>query len=102
MKLLWSGLKSIISNKNSKVNIVNKLNDVNGTLTNDPTVIANTFNDFFVNVAGNVTKGMPRTRKSPMDYLGTRNKYTFFMTPAIPMEISDIINSFQKWKIYRP
>ena len=91
MKLLWSGLKSIISNKNSKVNIIGKLSDVNGNLTNDPAVIANTFNDFFVSVAGNVAKGIPRTRKSPMDYLGTRNEYSFFMTPVIPMAVSDII-----------
>ena len=72
MKLLWSDLKSIIKNKNSNMNIISKLNDVNGSLTTDPAVIASTFNDFFVNVAGNVAKVIPRTRKSPMDYLGTR------------------------------
>ena len=31
MKLLWSGLKSISSNKNLKVNIISKLNDINGS-----------------------------------------------------------------------
>ena len=102
MKLLWSGLKSIISNKNSKVNIISKLNDVNGNLTNDPAVIANTFNDFFVNVAGNVAKGIPRTRKSPMDYLGTRNEHSFFMTPVIPMEVSDIISLLNTGKSIGP
>ena len=54
MKLLWSALKSVISSKNSKMNIISKFNDVNGDLTTDPEVIANTFNDFFVNVAGNL------------------------------------------------
>ena len=102
MKLLWSGLKSIISNKNSKVNIISKLNDVNGNLTNDPAVIANTFNDFFVNVAGNVAKGIPRTRKSPMDYLGTRNEHSFFMTPVIPMEVSDTISLLNTGKSIGP
>ena len=102
MKLLWSGLRSIISNKNSKVNIISKLNDVNGNLTNDPAVIANTFNDFFVNVAGNVAKGIPRTRKSPMDYLGTRNEHSFFMTPVIPMEVSDIISLLNTGKSIGP
>ena len=102
MKLLWSGLKSIISNKNSKVNIISKLNDVNGNLTNDPAVIANTFNDFFVNVAGNVAKGIPRKRKSPMDYLGTRNEHSFFMTPVIPMEVSDIISLLNTGKSIGP
>ena len=90
MKLLWSGLTSIIGNNNSKTNIISKLNDVNGNLTTDLTEIANTFNNFFVNVAGNTTKGIPRTRKSPMDYLGTRNEHSFSMAPVLPMEISDI------------
>ena len=69
MKLLWSALKSVISSKNSKMNIISKFNDVNGDLTTDPEVIANTFNDFFVNVAGNFAKGIPKTRKSPLVYL---------------------------------
>ena len=102
MKLLWSGLKSIISNNNSKTNIISKLNDVNGNLTTDPTEIANTFNNFFVNVAGNTTKGIPRTKKSPMDYLGTRNEHSFLMTPVLPMEISDIKSSLKTGKSIGP
>ena len=102
MKLLCSGLKSIISNKNSKENIISKLTDVNGNLTTDPAVVANTFNDFFVNVAGNVAKGIPRTRKSPMDYLGTRNEHSLFMTPVIPIEISDMISLLNTGKSIGP
>ena len=102
MKLLWSGLNSIISNNNSKTNIISKLNDVNGNLTTDPTEIANTFNNFFKNVAGNTTKGIPRTRKSPLDYLGTRSEHSFCMTPVLPMEISDIISSLKTGKSIGP
>ena len=102
MKLLWSGVNSTISNNNSKTNIISKLNDVNGNLTTDPTEIANTFNKLFVNVAGHTTKGIPRTRKSPMDYLSTRNEHSFFMTPDLPMEISDLICSLKTGKSIGP
>ena len=102
MKLLWSGIKSIISNNNSKTNIISKFNDINGNLTTDPTMIANTFNNFFANVAGNITKSITRTRKSPMDYLGNRNEHSLFMTPVLPMEISGIISSLKTGKSIGP
>ena len=52
MKQLWSGIKSVISiRKSSNVNVINKLNDKNGTITSDPAVIANIFNKYFVNVS---------------------------------------------------
>ena len=65
-------------------------------------MIANTFNNFFANVAGNSTKSIPRTRKSPMDYLGTRNEHSFFITPVLPMEISGIISSLKTGKSIGP
>ena len=44
MKLLWSGIKLVISiRKSSNVNVINKLKDTNGTITSDPTVICTYF-----------------------------------------------------------
>ena len=37
-----------------------------------------------------------------MDYLGTRNEHSFFMTPVLPMEISDIISSLKAGKSIGP
>ena len=56
MKLPWSGIIGIISNKSSNVNVIGKLRDSNGNMTTDPTGIANSFNEFFVNVGKNVTQ----------------------------------------------
>ncbi len=102
MKHLWSGINTFISNKNSIVNVISELKDVNGNITTDSTVIANTFNKFFVNVGNNVTKTIPRTMKSPMDYLGSSNGNSFFITPAVPMEISDIISMLKTGKSIGP
>ena len=92
MKLLWSGIKTIISNKNSNVNVINKLKDASGNITSESNVIANTFNDFFVSVGKNVTQKIPRTMKSPMDYLRYNNEHSFFITPTIPTEVTGIIS----------
>ena len=69
MNFLWSGIKTIISSKNSNVNVINKLKDASGNITSESNVIANTFNDFFVSVGKNVTQKIPRTMKSPITYI---------------------------------
>ena len=102
MKLLWTGIKSIISLKNSHVNIINKIKDENGNLTTDSSKMANIFNDFFVNVADNITKKIPRSKKSPMDYLSNKNSHSVFISPSVPYEISDIIDQFKTGKSIGP
>ena len=65
-------------------------------------MIANTFYDFFANVAENFAKGISRTRKSPMAYLGSRNGHLFCIAPVIPLEISDIISLLKIGKSIGP
>ena len=77
MKLLWTGIKSIISIKNSRVNVINKVKDANGNTTTDSATMATIFNDFFVNVADGVTKVIPRSPKSPLDYLDKESPHSF-------------------------
>ena len=81
MKLLWTGIKSIISLKNSQVNIISKIKDANGNLTADSLTMANISNNFFVNVADDITKKTPRSKKSPMDYLSNKNPHSFSYSP---------------------
>ena len=102
MKLLWTGIKSIISIKNSQVNVINKLKDKNGNIKTDPATMATIFNDFFVNVADNVTKRTPRSLKSPLDYLDNENPNSFFITPTAPHEIVDIIDVLKTGKSLGP
>ena len=73
-KLLWIGIKSIISIK-YWVNVINKLKNANGNLTAESATMATVFNDFFVNVADAVTKIIPRSPKSLLDYLGNENQH---------------------------
>ena len=102
MKLLWTGIKSIISIKNSHVNVINKLKDTNGNLITDSTSMANIFNNFFVNLADGVTKNTPRSQRPPLDYLDNRNQLSFFISPETPYEISDIIDLFKTGKSIGP
>ena len=102
IKLLWTGIKSIISIKNSRVNVINKLKDANGNLTTASATMATVFNDFFVNVADGVTKRIPTSPKFPLDYLQNENPHSSFIAPSAPYEVSDIIDSLKAGKSIGP
>ena len=103
MKQLWSGIKSVISiRKSSNVNVINKLKDLNGNITSDPTVIANIFNKFYVNVSHDITKNLPRSNKSPVTFMGDRAGNSFFISPSVPSDVSDIIALLKSGKSLGP
>ena len=103
MKELWSGITSIIDiKKSSNINFISKLKDSTGNIASDPAVIANIFNEFFVNVSHDITKNIPRTVKSPMNVMGSRVGHSFFTAPSVPSEISDIISYLKFGKSLGP
>ena len=53
-----------------------------GKEINDPQQMANIFNNFFVNVSKKITNAIPRTRKSPLDYLTLRAPRVLVPTPS--------------------
>ena len=69
MKNLWTSIKSIINTKSkNSLQSISQLT-ANGEVIQDPQKIANVFNNFFVNVSTQVCSEIPRTKKSPLDYL---------------------------------
>ena len=101
MKMLWSGIRSII---NSKLNIGSSISCLthNGVKVNDSKQMANIFNNVFVNTAKKINENIHRTRKSPLDYLSFQNGSSFFISPASPEEIKVIINSLKSGKAVGP
>ena len=93
MKKLWSGIRSIVNVSDNKtgINISHLLQD--GKKIDDPHKMANIFNNFFVNVSKKITSTIPRTRKSPFDYLKHSHDKSFFLSPVAPKEVERLINS---------
>ena len=54
--------------------------------------MSNIFNYFYVNVADGITKTIPLTPKSPLEYLSNRTGNSLFLTPVTLLEVNDIIN----------
>ena len=74
----------------------------NGNRIDDPTKIGNIFNNHSVNVASNIDRSIPRTRKSPTDYLKNRNADSMFLSPVTEQEIEFIIQSLNSQKSVGP
>ena len=102
MKKLWSGIKTIISHKSSISSSINKLKDKDGNVTSDHNKMSNIFNDFYVNVADSITKSIPMTPKSPLDYLSNRTGNSLFLTPITLMEVNNLISILNPSKSVSP
>ena len=74
----------------------------NGKVVQDPKQIAQIFNNSFINVAAQIDSDIPRTRKSPLDYLGCKLEHSFFLSPTDSAEIESIISQLKNRKAVGP
>ena len=102
MKLLWKGIKDIISLKPNSSDTFSHLVDDNGSKISDCVHIANEFNEYFTNVAEGITKNIPRTQKSPLSYLRNSNSNSFFISPCTTEDVSKVIRSLKNGKSSGP
>ena len=96
MKMLWTGIRSIINIKSRKFWNISQLVQNCETVQN-PKDIATILNKYFVNIAGKIDAEIPRTRKSPLDYLGRKIDSSFFLSPTDSAEIENIISQLKNF-----
>ena len=73
---------------------------MNGKIVDEPIDIANSFNDFFVNVGPETEKTVPKVpNKSPSQFLKNRNQLDFIIAHISANEIVDIIAALPKKSI---
>ena len=95
MKMLWKGIKAIINIKRNKFYNFSHLTQ-NGKRIDNPKDIAQVFNQYFTNIAAKIDEEIPRTRKSPFDYLRQMNELTFFLSPTDSAEVESIISNSKR------
>ena len=102
MKMLWKGIKSIVSLRSNNLDTISHLTGIDGSKITSPGQMANEFNHFFTNVSSDITKKIPRTPKSPLAYLSNPNLESFFVSPCAPNEVSTVIQSLKNGKSSGP
>ena len=92
-KKSWQVIKSVI---NIRKNIlINTKSTVNSATLNDGNVIANKFNNLFVNVGTVLVKSIPPSDKNPVDYIQQVIITNLYFDPTTENEICKIIGSFK-------
>ena len=102
MKMLWNGIKSVVSMKQANFDTISFLKEADGSKMTDLLKIANNFNKYFTSVASEITKKIPRTPKSPLAYLSNRNMESFFISPCTSNEVSLVIQALKNGKSSGP
>ena len=77
----WKGIKSIISIRQT-IDCHSSSLMVNGEMTNDPLKIANSYNNYFSNIADKLQNKINSTGVDFSSYLGTPTEQTFLFEPA--------------------
>ena len=78
--MLSFGIRSIINVENARLNNMSQIVQDDKIISNLKE-IAQSFNQYFVNVASNFDKDIPRTKICSLDYLGDRSSVLFFLYP---------------------
>ena len=93
IKKTWEGIRSIVNIKNSVNPKISQLN-INGTVIDEPKLVVNEINHFFVNVGPNTEKEVPKVPNiSPENFLKNRNQFNFIIAHVSNEEVLEIINS---------
>ena len=101
MKMLWTGIRSIINIKSKQFHNISQLVQ-NSEIVQNSKEIANIFDNYFVNITGKIDSEIPRTRKSPLDYLGDKLEKSFFISPTNSGEVESIIAQLKNKKSAGP
>src|SRR3984885_2012714 len=79
------------------VNIPLKINE---TLIDDPNIISNEFNDYFVSIGPKMAESVPLANHNYLHYLNNPLSKSMFLNPVTTDEVNDIILNLKTTKPY--
>ena len=89
-KKVWSGINDIINSRRKSSSTEIYVND-NGEIIIDQKIVANKFNDFFINVADKLVQKLGKGNTEFQDYLKNPNESSLFLSEIDPGEIALLI-----------
>jgi len=97
-KAIWGNLNKLFNKNNYKGNTVNKLN-CNGNSVDDPKVICERFNQYFLNVANDLSKQKNNLNYNNFkQYLGPSVSNSFFCSDVLLTELREVVHSLKPSK----
>ena len=95
---VWRIIKSLLSSSRSNTSLPHKLKHHN-TFTTNPTLIANSFNDYFSGIGKTLADQFKPSRESEhIKYLTKRLHQSLFLTPTTSFEVFNLISGLKNTK----
>ena len=95
-KHTWNIINTVLNKSKDKPQI-SKLN-CNGTISKDPRVMAESFNNYFSQIGTDLASKIPPTNRHFTDFLNNPNPDSLFLDPVDELEILNIINNLDNKK----
>ena len=90
IKKTWKGINNLL-NRPGNLKVSDIFLNIDGKLFTDQKIVVDKMNNYFVNVADNLAKKIPRTNQSHNDYLKNPNTHSMYLTEIASDEIHKII-----------
>ncbi len=101
VKKLWKGIRNLINVSNKSATNINKLIE-NGREILHNKEIADTMNNFYVNIGKSIDKKIPKGDKPFSHYLHNRNLYDIILNPCTNDEVRKYIGNLSESKASGP
>ena len=88
-KKSWTGINTILS-RQSKTKASDIFLNSNGNLFTDQKTVSKMFNNYYINVAGNLEKKIPKPKTKFQDYLKNPNEHSIYLKETTPAEVKAI------------
>ena len=100
--MLWKGIRSLVNINNSSKKDIKLINNKGKNIT-DPKVIADLFNEYFINIGPSIDNMIKKPKHQYNEYMAkVLVNQTFFLSPVIPSEIFNIIQAIDLNKSLGP
>ena len=93
LRSTWKLINSLMSRRSDKCSVRTLV--VDGFETHNEMQIADSFNEYFSNVAINLESDIPHHDKSPTDYISANIPHSFFISPISQSECIGIISNLK-------
>ena len=96
-KKSWTGINTILC-REKKAKISDIFLNSNGKLFTDQKTVSKMFNNYYINVAGNLDKKIPKPRTKFQDYLKNPNEHSIYLKETTPAEVEKLISGLDSNK----
>ena len=99
LKKTWKGINNLLNRQdNAKVSDI--FLNINGKLLTDQKLVVDKMNQYFINVADNLAKKIPKPNTKFQDFLRNPNIHSLYLTEIAPHEIKRNLSSNKSGDIY--